>query len=305
MATMVKPEAVLQQTFTFLETHILPATDWPALTAAVMFRRQQARPATAVFTDSLPAVVYQALGGELAAAVPLNACWLLHLLAARIFDDIQDGEGEENPWQQAGTAQAIPIGVALLGAAGASLAHLTTGVEVMADLLHLFGRTTAAAARAQAAESQGSLADTSLDHYFAHIIGTTAEVFAAGAWAGGRLWGGNTAEMQALYDFGYNLGMRLAILDDCLDIAELSNGRYRLPVLYAVSRQDHPEGRLLTALLMQPQLTPAQSQQAQALLTEMGAISWSVELAATYQEKALAALAVLAVPAREALIPYA
>ena len=293
----------LQETYRFIDTHLLPALDWPALSAAVAFRRNTPRPNTAVFSDTLPLVVYQALGGEPVDALPLNACWLLHLLAARVFDDIQDEEGSDHPWHQDGLRQALPTGIGLQAAATLSLAHLSCGAETLAALLEVFGRATAVAARAQSLETVSDLADGALDRYFAHIGATTAEVFGAGTWAGGRLYHNEAERLEALYNFGYNFGLYVAILDDCLDVADVAHGRFRLPVLYAASLQEHPAHPELLALLSQPTLAQ-HVDQVQGLLGEMGAVIWSANLATAFRQKAVDALQALPQSVQEALIPY-
>lgn len=299
----MQAQNILQETYCFLDTYLLPTLDWPDLSDAVIFRRQAQRSDTAVFSDTLPLVVYQALGGEPVEALPLNACWLLHLLAARVFDDIQDEEGSDHPWQHGGLRQALPTGIGLQAAATLGLAHLKCDVETLAALLEVFGRATAVAARAQSLETGSDLADGALDRYFAHIGATTAEVFGAGAWAGGRLYYNEAEYLEALYTFGYNFGLYVAILDDCLDEADVAYGRFRLPVLYAASLHEHPVHPELLALLSQPALAQHVGR-VQHLLSEMGAVIWSANLATAFRQKAVDALQALPQSVQEALIPY-
>lgn len=302
--TYAQPKNILQQTYGFWDACLLPICDWPDLLTSVEFRRQAPRSEIATFSDTLPAIVYHALGGDLSDVVPMNACWLLHMLAARVFDDLQDEEGRQHPWIQGGSGKALPIGIGLLSLATVSLTHLRCDGKTLAALLNRFGQATTVAARAQSLEPIRDLTSGALERYFAHIGGTTAEVFATGAWAGGRLWSNSPNTLQALYDFGYNYGLFTAIIDDCLDLGDAARGRFRLPVLYAASRQDHPAYSELMTLLTQPGLVP-DATQIQHLLSEIGAIPWSVGLAISFQQRAFNALTALPTSAQEALIHYA
>lgn len=265
-----------------------------------------------MFTDTLPAVVYHSLGGQSADVWPLTGAWLLHLLAARIFDDMQDDEGLARPWMERGPLGALPLGIAVLEAASLCVTHMTEQGATLRDLLQALSRTGMQAARAQAYEPQYDLSPRALEAYFDHIIATTGEVFATGAWLGGRLYGADEPILCALHTFGYNFGLQAAIMDDCLDVqpvvdgqgvSDLVNGRFRLPVLYAAAQVDHPiQPELLTRL--QEPLSVTQASEVMNLLEEMGAIDWSLHVAAVFREKAIAALSSVPEPARSVLATY-
>lgn len=248
-------------------------------------------------TDTLPALVYGALGGCVETALPLNGSWLLYLMAARVFDDIQDGEGEGHPWNRQGLLPALPVGIGLMSTAAICLSQQQADRDTLCSLYRLFGLTGVGAAQAQRNERSDPDKNEVLESYFAHIIGATAQVFAAGARAGGCLFGVGEQTLTALSDFGYNLGMKLAILDDCHDLtagpgssSDVVNGRYRLPVLYALAQPVTPAQSQLRRMLQEAQENKAVVADAVGLLDDMGAIAWSLNLAQVYQEKALSAL---------------
>lgn len=275
------------------------------------WRQRHTEPGATMFTDVLPAVVYQSLGGKSADVWPLAGGWLLHLLAARIFDDMQDGEGLARPWMQRGPVLALPLGIGVLEAASLCLVHLADQGDTLRDILQVLSQTGMQAARAQAREPLHDLSEIALEAYFDHIIATTGEVFAAGAWMGGRLYDADESILSALHVFGYNFGLTAAILDDCQDVqpidgqgdSDLVKGRFRLPVLYAAAQTEHPAQPHLLNLLQKP-LSSTQAMEVVGLLEEMAAIDWSLQVAAVFREKAIVALSGVPEPARSELLVY-
>lgn len=57
----------------------------------------------------------------------------------------------------------------------------------------------------------------SIEEYYQRIYAKTASLFAAGTQTGSILCGAPEAEVQALHDYGYHLGMAFQIIDDVLD----------------------------------------------------------------------------------------
>ena len=91
------------------------------------------------------------------------------------------------------------------------------------------------------------------EEYFQRIYAKTASLFAAGAETGGILANLPEHQVQALHDYGYNLGMAFQIMDDILDFQstesqlgkpvanDLRQGIVTLPVLnFLDKRPDHP-----------------------------------------------------------------
>lgn len=275
------------------------------------WRRRHTEPGATMFTDALPAMVYHSLGGKSADIWPVTGSWLLHLLAARIFDDMQDGEGVEQPWMQRGPMLALPLGIGILEAASLCLTHLTNQGDTLRDILQILSQTGMQAARAQAYEPLRDLSEMALEAYFDHIIATTGEVFAAGAWVGGRLCEADESILHALRTFGYNYGLQVAILDDCQDVqspdgqgdSDLVKGHFRLPLLYAVSQSEHPVQPYLLNLLQNP-LSSTKAMEVVGILEEMAAIDWSLRAATVFREKAIAALSGVPEPARSELLVY-
>jgi geranylgeranyl pyrophosphate synthase len=99
--------------------------------------------------------------------------------------------------------------------------------------------------------------------YHQRIYAKTASLFAAGTESGGILCGAPEAEVQALHDYGYYLGMAFQVIDDILDFRgdeeqmgkpvanDLRQGIATLPVmLYDKRYPNHPT--ILKAVRRQP-----------------------------------------------------
>ncbi|MFQ5855527.1 MAG: polyprenyl synthetase family protein [Anaerolineae bacterium] len=91
------------------------------------------------------------------------------------------------------------------------------------------------------------------DDYYHRIFSKTASLFALATEASGVLMAASDTEIQALRDYGYNLGMAFQIADDVLDFvgeehnlgkpigSDLRQGTVTLPVYYfAEAHPEHP-----------------------------------------------------------------
>ena len=310
-----RTDLLRHRTYEFIRAHILPVIDWTKFESTVGYwidRRENAS-VKSNYSDVLPTLSYTALGGDADISVPLAAAWMFYILGARVLDDIQDQDALDKPWTEGGLGQSIPIGVTLLSTTNICLSHLDTDAVTFQELLASFGRTAALAAKHQSFPTNSYASAESLEQYFTHIIATTAELFAVGAWAGGRLYTTDEKILQSLRDFGFGLGMKTAIVLDCRDLkpaspdkpSDLTVGSYKLPVLYAVSTlTDHPDHGLLVKLLHEGDLSGDRLDTVVGILEDMGALSWSVQVALEYGKKARLALDPLPDTAKKVLVDY-
>lgn len=75
----------------FIQAEILSVVDWPELDlsiAAWVNRNHQS-----AYIDVWPALTFATTGGDLQAAVPLVALWLLHIMAARVLTTFRTMRG--------------------------------------------------------------------------------------------------------------------------------------------------------------------------------------------------------------------
>ena len=97
------------------------------------------------------------------------------------------------------------------------------------------------------------------EYYYQRIYSKTASLFAASTETGAILSGAAEPEVQALRDYGYNLGMAFQIVDDVLDFAgsegelgkpigsDLRQGIVTLPVIHFL--EAHPADETVTRAL--------------------------------------------------------
>lgn len=285
---------LVSEVYEFIENEILPDLDWPIFDNVLRYSREQWAKPPFVYTDVFPALASQAAGGDPFRAVPLAAAWLLNTLAGRIFDDWQDSEGAQQPWMNGGAVGPVPIGIFALGAANSALSHLQVNHQTQSEIFRAFGNILALSARAQSAELD--LHNLSVERYFAHIVGKTGIVFATAAWAGALAAESRAVHstVAALYDFGLNLGMAIQIADDCADLASTDLRRHHLtlPVIYALSQKEHARHPSLFTLLNN-RSHESWIADVVNILTEMGALEWSMRIGTVYRARALAALEAL------------
>ncbi len=164
----------------------------------------------------------------------------------------------------------------------------------------------------------------SKDSYYPRIFAKTASLFAAATRSGALLADAEPAYEQALYDYGYNIGMAFQIVDDILDYAgneaklgkpvggDLRQGIVTLPFYYFLQAQADPEA--VIARLEAGGTAPAASDSAGgdgvaeiiAQVRASGAIQQAQAEAQEFTERAKAALVVFPAGAyRQALCELA
>lgn len=280
-------------TRTFIEERILSLIGWADLSAHIEYWIN-GRIERNNFTDLLPIHACMAAGGAIEDVIPVSSCWLLSMLGARILDDIQDQEGSHLPWNNGGTQKSLPTALAFVSAANISLSLLEVDAQSLRQILGAFSTAAALASKSQAYPPK----DLTLEQYFQNIVLSSGAVFAATTWAGARVATSNETVLQQLKVFGYNIGIRDAIRSDCYDLlpkegkpSDLSAGVYTLPVIYAVSLNEHPYHRTLVSLLeLDEPLTDEREDDVRTILNDMGAVMWSLRLAYQYHKKAIEAL---------------
>lgn len=110
-----------------------------------------------------------------------------------------------------------------------------------------------------------------LEQYTRKIAAKTAALFEAGCRAGAIVGGANEAQVEALGNYGYDLGIAFQIVDDVLDFTgsanvlgkpagnDLREGTITLPLIYAI---DTTNSSFLREIAGQPDLSTDEVQQA-------------------------------------------
>jgi geranylgeranyl pyrophosphate synthase len=141
------------------------------------------------------------------------------------------------------------------------------------------------------------------EEYHQRIYAKTASLFAAGAQTGSILCGAPENEIQALYDYGYHLGMAFQVVDDILDFQgdedrigkpvanDLRQGIATLPVMcFAKKSPDH--SIILKAVRREP-VSDEEILEVVEQIRESGCIEEAMEEARHFARQAQADLEVL------------
>jgi geranylgeranyl pyrophosphate synthase len=214
----------------------------------------------------------------------------LYNLASDIFDDLQDQDEKERPWNAWEPARAMNVGLGLIAVANQCLARLATTPDAHRDILDAWAHTFALAAQGQIIVRKRP----SLETYFRQTITKSGLIYATVARTGARLGTNDSALLKAMYEYGYALGMVVQIIDDCRDLvpvhvaSDLAKGTFTLPAIYALSQKEAERyPGLLTLFASSSSLSPDEIENALALIIETGALSRSLAFAKFYEQKAL------------------
>lgn len=281
------------QTYNYIFENALIDWAWDDVLTAVSSRQTAYQDTSAAFAHVLPILTSLAVGGSVQPALPLAAAWVLYDLASDIFDDLQDQDGKDWPWNQWSAVRGMNVGLGLIAAAEICLANVSASDDAHTNILKSWAQTFALAVRGQVAqEGIGSL-----EQYFSQTAAKSGLIYAQVAKAGALLATDDSRVLKRIYDYGLALGMIIQLKDDYRDIqsihqkSDLNTGAYTLPVLYALSQKEHPCYPELQAQLNgKSEFSEIEIDTIHHILTEMGAFTYTFMMAKGYEQKALAAL---------------
>jgi octaprenyl-diphosphate synthase len=143
---------------------------------------------------------------------------------------------------------------------------------------------------------------TQEDRYLAVIQGKTAALFAAACQVGAVVAARDSAEEQALSDYGSAIGMAFQLVDDALDYAadqrilgktvgdDFREGKITLPVLAAFHAGTEADQVFWRRTIEASEQTDDDLEHALVLMARTGAIATTMRRAAVFAEQAKAAL---------------
>jgi octaprenyl-diphosphate synthase len=163
--------------------------------------------------------------------------------------------------------------------------------------------------------TKNGVVDLSEEEHLDIIRRKTAYLFAGCAKIGGML-GPTTAEQQdALWEYGFNIGMAFQIVDDLLDFTgeegalgkpiggDLCEGKMTLPVIHLLARGDGAAGMLIRRIVGQSAATQDEWRQLRGLMAQTRSIDYAYSAASDFVERAKRALRVFPPgPERDALV---
>ena len=157
--------------------------------------------------------------------------------------------------------------------------------------------------------------DLSEEEHFEIVRRKTAHLFAGSARIGGMLGPTSREQQEALWEYGFNIGMAFQLVDDLLDFTgdevalgkpvggDLREGKLTLPVIHLLAHDDGYARTLVGAIVRERTATVDQWRQLRALLTQTRSIDYAYNTALDFVERAKRALRVFPPSdAREALL---
>jgi octaprenyl-diphosphate synthase len=180
--------------------------------------------------------------------VPLAAAIELLHTATLVHDDVIDNAATRRGRPTANSLLHNTTTVMLGDYMFAHAANFAAGTGNI-DVIRLFSRTVITIARGEIGQDMAAY-DTrqTVRQYLQRIAGKTASLFAAACQGGALLTEASKDRVEALKDYGYNLGMAFQIVDDILDFvgdeqelgkpvgSDLSQGTLTLPSLLLLDR---------------------------------------------------------------------
>jgi hypothetical protein len=191
----------------FILDETLSVLDWPELIAVVKQEQAAIKGTISVYSPILPILTCAATNGEADTAVPLAAAWWLYNLASDLFDDLQDRDGKKRLWNDWGPAKAMNVGLGLIAAGNLCLTRVQASYDAHRDILASWARTFAQAAQGQIDSPERP----SLETYFRQTIAKSGLIYATVARTGARLNTDEAPVLDAMYNYGYALGMVIQI----------------------------------------------------------------------------------------------
>lgn len=180
----------------------------------------------------------ECVGGELEMVLPGAIGMELYALALDIFDDVQDQDNEEMPWRQVPDAQAINLAICLLMLCEEVISAIPDNrlYREVASALH---QTGIRASNGQFREFMyDDFQDIAFEQYFQMAEQKSGSLTACACKIGAILGEADETVVQAMEQFGLNLGILNQIMNDLKDFLDFPkkkdfiNNKKTLPHVY-------------------------------------------------------------------------
>lgn len=171
------------------------------------------------------------------------------------------------------------------------------------EILKILSNASAVIAEGEVLQLQAANnIETTLEEYYRIIGAKTAALFAAATQIGPVIAEQDETQIQAMYDYGYNLGMAFQIADDILDYSakreqlgkaigdDFREGKLTAPVIIALSEANEEEKAFWTRTMQDLNQKDGDLEQAIKILQKHNAMEKSVEYTKQFIKKAKGAL---------------
>jgi octaprenyl-diphosphate synthase len=158
--------------------------------------------------------------------------------------------------------------------------------------------------------TKNGVVDLTEEEHFEIVRRKTAYLFAGSAKIGGMLGDASPQQLQALWEYGLNIGMAFQLVDDLLDFTgeeeiigkpvggDLREGKMTLPVIHLLAKGDARADALLRKAVADRHVSRDDWRDLRAMLAHARSIDYAQRLASEFVDRAKRAL--YAFPASEA-----
>jgi geranylgeranyl pyrophosphate synthase len=227
----------------------------------------------------LPLLVCQMGGGDPARAVPVAAAWRALHIAAKLLDDVEDGD--VGPFSPANLdlPRVVNLATGYIAMSNMALGHLADDQDptLWPAIQKDFGATILRMADGQHVDLDATAAPD-LDAYMQLIEAKSGCFFALATRAGARCATADASILSVYSAFGHNLGILIQLADDLRELrAPLAQerpfqSRYTLPVVYGLTVASPPEQARLAGWLTRASAGDGEAAElARQLLISLGA----------------------------------
>lgn len=230
---------------------------------------------------------------RLAAAVEfIHTATLLH---DDVVDDSEERRGKKSANIVFGNEASVLVGDFLF-----SRAFQLMVADGSLEVLRILSNASAIIAEGEVLQlSAQNNIDTSMEDYIAVIEGKTASLFAAACEVGPVIAEQDKTTINAMRDYGMNLGMAFQIIDDVLDYNadraklgktvgdDFREGKMTAPVLFALEAADEKEKQFWQRTLGDKDQKDGDLKTAQDLITKHDSLSKGMDMAMDYGAKAI------------------
>jgi geranylgeranyl pyrophosphate synthase len=213
----------------------------------------------ALSVNLLPSILCSTVVATSDKAIPVTAAWQFIRLAAKLYDDVEDGEAGDFG------AEVTNLATGYLFAAHAALDRLTEyGIswEQSQRVKTSFNRACLHTCVGQDADlsTRWDRMVPSPDDWLEAARAKSGVLFAWASWAGALVAGTNQEVLEGFWKYGLHLGILVQIADDYNGIwgsplkSDLSAYRVTLPISYAHFVANNDEREILLGLLREANL---------------------------------------------------
>jgi geranylgeranyl pyrophosphate synthase len=252
------------------------------------FLDQGSGSAGAVSLKTLPLLSCTANGGDSLAAVPVAAAWQVIHRAAKLFDDVEDGEADH-------PAKIINAGTGLLFVAQLVLSKLPE--HHAWPISQALSRAVLQSCTGQHLDLTAGRTQTDPETWLDIARTKSGSLLAWAAWAGAWLTGVDEPTLASYTRYGSHLGILLQVADDfngvwgAEGVSDLASGQLSLPVCYALSILKGQDRNNFLILLEQAAGGDKTAEEtAQQQLINLGAQGYLLVVGRLQRQEALVAL---------------